>query len=238
MDAPAEPPRGVLWASDLDLSEAADKALLTLAVRRAGETQEEVPQDAAAQAQLVAAGGRQAGHGAALALSRAFGGPEPQWEGRPIPKWAPGSVGTLDLRHDHVCCQGVRSACFWGLPTTRVASPGPSHPSSSGVSQQRTPHSASPHHTMAVPVGDSIGRTGTHRWTQPPASCWPQRAIHLASLVGGTRRGRGLCLELVSAGEGDTGLEREDHPQQSRVLGPGASKTPCGHRHLQPASTG
>lgn len=70
------------------------------------------------------------------------------------------------------------------------------------------PSLSNPHHGVAI-LCWGLNRkdgAGTHRWTQPPLSCWPQRPTHLASLVGGTRRGRGLRLELVSAGRRDTKL--------------------------------
>ena len=86
--------------------------------------------------------------------------------------------------------------------------------------------------TWPSPAGVSTGRKGTHRWTQPPLSCWPQWPTHLASLVGGTRRGRGLCLELASAAGGDPERENEESPKETTRGGAssGGQKAPWWHQ--------
>lgn len=190
-DAPAEPqpsPSRLPEIPHLDLSKATDEVLLLLAARRPGEINEERLQEAAPQIHFIAAGrGKQAGHkGPQLGTFR-LAAQRPRATGSSIPKW-------------------VLRSCVTELPEIRGVGPGPLHSRQFWGFSVDGPHSSIPTPAWPSPAGDSTGRGGTHRWTQPPLSCWPQRPTHLASLVGGTRRGRGLRLELVSAGAGDTRL--------------------------------
>lgn len=95
----------------------------------------------------------------------------------------------------------------WPMAPAAVAAGAPISLQFCGFSVEG-PSLSNPHHGGVAILcwGLNRKRGGTHRWTQPPLSCWPQRPTHLASLVGGTRRGRGLRLELVSAGGRDTEL--------------------------------
>lgn len=142
-------------------------------------------------------------------LSTKAGGSEAPSHGRKVhPKANPVASGK-NLRRDCDCSQqppgfvpgapeswGVGGGGCW---------PGPIQPPSSGAPHPRAPESS-------PPCGHPL--LETHRWTQPPRSCWPQRCTHRASLVGGARRGRGLCLELVSAGGRDPGPENEESPKE------------------------
>lgn len=107
--------------------------------------------------------------------------------------------------------------------------PGLIQPPSSGAPHPRAPESS-------PPCGHPL--LETHRWTQPPRSCWLQRCTHRASLVGGTRRGRGLCLELVSARGRDLRMRRTQRNPRREVStpegAPGATRLPAGARHSWP----
>lgn len=179
----------------LDLSKATDEVLLLLATWRSREANEEIPQEAATQAHFIAADGDKdrgwpPGPCPSLEPSSCLSrSPKPQQEGIPIPRWTRRSVGKP--------------------PETWWSVQGPPIPPVLGFLNTGPLTPQVPTTVWLSHAGDSTGRRGTHRWTQPPWSCWPQRPTHLASLVGGTRRGRGMCLDLISAQERDMGLERE-----------------------------